>query len=248
MNIIKIVSLFLLISISSIFAQKKQKIGRVSVSYDTKIENHAVSLSEILNIGVNEALKNNYKTPTKIELKIINSDRITAYDNGGRVITLEYDSLSRFAPPSCAFFICNEIDKLASLVLIKSIGLKGMKKMDWMNQKFRTSWSLYFTSNLIDDIYDITSDTIWPTPYNFKIHGRDNLEKISNNEKSPIYHEINAWIDLGKCIGFDSFADFFIFFKKKGLSQEAFIESLYKFMSIEAAQQWEEKYMKYIIL
>ena len=247
-KIFKKVSFLLFIGTSSLFGQTSQKVERVKVVYDTKIENYALSLSQILNVGISESNKRNYKIPPKIELRILNTDRVTTYDNGGSIITLEYDTLSRFMPPSCAFFICGEIDKLGSLVFMKTLEIRELKKLNWMNQRFRTSWSVYFASNLIDAIYDKTSDTIWPTQYNFKIHGTENLKRISNDEKSPIYHEINAWIDLGNGIKFDTFTAFFTHFKKGGLSKEAFVKSLYKFMDAEVAKQWEEKYMQYVAL
>lgn len=248
MEKVKKVSLFLFISISSLLAQTSKTVERVKVSYDAKIETYALALARILNVGVIESEKRNYEIPSQIELKMIYSDRRAIYDNGGRIITLEYDSLSCFTSPSCGFYIASEIDRFGSIVLMNSLKIKDLKKVSWMNKKFRASWSLYFASNLIDNIYDITSDTIWPTPYNFKKYGIENLKMISNNENSLIYYEINAWIDLGNIIKFDTFPAFFAFFRKNGLSKEAFVKSLYKFMDAEDAREWEKKYMQYAVL
>jgi hypothetical protein len=230
----------------AVHGQVRKKIGSVEVEYHSAIENYALSLSKILDAGIGEAKNKGFKFPKKINLTLVETDRVLVRDNGSSLITIEYDSMDKFIPPSNAYFICYTIDRLGMLALMHIVQIKGLKKMTWMNSKFRYSWSLYFASNIIDPVYEQTSDTIWPIPYNFKKHGKENLDKISKDEQFHFYHEINAWIDLGNHIGFETFAEFFSCFEKGGCSKDAFIKAIHQFLDAEAAKQWEDKYLEYL--
>jgi hypothetical protein len=232
----------------SAFGQVTAKMDRVIIKYNSQIEDYALALGRILQVGINEAESANFKFAKKIELNINESDRAIVRDNGASIISIEYDTISRFIPPKCIYFICGELERLGILSFMHVFKVKGLKKMTWMNQKFRGCWSIYFAGSMVDNIYDITSDKIWPTPYNFKEFGAENLNRVSNDEKSPIYHELNAWIDLGNHIGFNQFSTFFTHFKKSGCTEDAFLKTLYKFMRSDEAEQWVDKYMQYVTL
>jgi len=242
-----LVFLILVYSVSLIGQVKSIKKDNLKISYDQSIENYALALSEILRVSISESKKIGFKLPKKIELSIQNTDRVTIYNNGSSKITYEYDSVFRFAPPRCAYSICRVIDNLGTLYLIKTIKIKGFKKLAWMDPGFKFYWSGYFASTMIDKVYDITTDKVWPIPYNFKKHGTENRIILSQDEKSPLYNTVNAWSDLGKNIGFAKFPDFFTFFRKNGCTEQAFIKAINKFMDKESAKKWVEKYGKVII-
>jgi hypothetical protein len=232
---------------TSIFAQTSKKTGSVKVTYDKNIESYALAISEILNIGVTKAKNYNFKIPKKLELKIMESDRVVIRDNGANTIMMEYDAISNFIPPKSTRFIWTGMQRLGSLIFIQVFKIKGLNKMTWMSSNFRHCWSAYFAYNFVDIVFDETTDAVWPIPYSFKESGTKLMYQIAQDENSPSYHEMNAWIDLVNNIGLDKLTAFFTAIRKGGCSKESFVLSLYKFMSVEAAKQWEEKNMKYVM-
>jgi hypothetical protein len=246
-KVLLFLSIFLFMGITSICAQTSKKTGSIKVIYDKNIESYALALSEILNIGIIKAKNDNFKIPKKLEIKMIESDRIVIRDNGAKTITMEYDAISNFIPPESTQFIWSGIRRIGLFAFIQVVKTKGLNKMTWMSANFRNCWSAYFAYNYMDIIFDETTDAVWPIPYNFKEDGTKRMYQNAQNENSPVYHEMNAWIDLGNNIGLDKFTAFFTSFKKGGCSKESFVSSLHKFMGAEAANQWEEKYMKYVM-
>jgi hypothetical protein len=134
--------------------------------------------------------------------------------------------------------ICHEIGHLAMN--------RAIKDHRWLTEAGSEGWAHYIGSRLVDNVYHLEKDKLWPDAYDYSSDGMKRLKRqlISDNTSETV-KSAGLWLELARVIGDDHLMDVLTTWSKVTIDQNdpavALKQSLLKVNDDTRVSKWWDK-------
>ncbi|NLX21767.1 MAG: hypothetical protein GXY55_08875 [Phycisphaerae bacterium] len=142
----------------------------------------------------------------RLSVKAGESTRL--YTDGRDHLFLSLPSESKLAAPAKSgvfnlYGMCHELGHMAMY--------RVLRDRDWMTGDAAEGWAHYAGSVVIDRVFDLKGDSLWPDPYDYRADGTARLTKqLASASPDGVTVAAGQWQKLGEIVGRKGYAKLFI--------------------------------------
>jgi hypothetical protein len=191
----------LLVTATSLRADEVIRRDHVVVTYSDIDAEYATAIAKIVDAARSAAIKLGYDLPKKIQVSIHVQLRGSThlFNDGDQSIVLTIRSKKDLRKPSDSgvyliYGLCHEVAHLTMY--------HPMKERRWSTTASAEGWAHYLGSRLVDAVYEIEGEKLWPDPYDYREDGTKRLAKQRESDRpSPTVRGAGLWADLVAATG-----------------------------------------------
>jgi len=145
------------------------------------------------------------KILASITVKIGQPSRL--FTDGNDRLTLSLPSANKLDRPEKSgvfnlYGMCHELGHMAMY--------RTLKNHDWLTSAAAEGWAHYTGCYVVDRVYEIHGEKLWPDPYDYRRDGMSRLKKqLESPSADPITKAAGQWMELEKIIGKKEFPKLF---------------------------------------
>jgi hypothetical protein len=191
-------------------------VARVKVTGCTVDSAHINALAETLNAARAVYLEWGFNMPDVVNLSITCKEgaQTNLFTDGVDHLFLTIPSQDVLAPPAKSgtfniYGMCHELGHIAMYRILKN--------MDWMTDAAAEGWAHYIGSVVVDRVFAMKGDSLWPERYDYRADGTARLQKdIASKTPSDLAIAAAQWQKLGAIIGEGAFPRLFAAWQSAG--------------------------------
>ncbi len=181
---------------------------------------HTHALAEVLAAARDIYAEWGFNMPKAASLSVTCKDGASAdlFNNGNDQLFLTIASSEALAPPAKSglfsiYGICHELGHIAMY--------RTLKNRDWMFDAAAEGWADYIGSVVVDRVFAVKGESLWPEAYDYRQDGTARLEKaIASKSASDVTIAAAQWQKLGAIIGLREFPQLFAAWQSAGVGSE----------------------------
>ena len=130
------------------------------------------------------------------------------YNDGVDLLFLKLKSKDDLRKPSVSGYfhlygMCHELGHVAMYRLLK--------RRDWMTSDAAEGWAHYAGSRVVDRVYEMKGDALWPDSYDYRVDGTHRLNSaLAAGHPSGVDSAAGEWLLLEEILGRRSLRDVFV--------------------------------------
>lgn len=170
---------------------------------------HVRALSETLATARTVYLEWGFNMPDVVNLSIVCKEgaKTDLWTDGIDQLFLTIQSVNDLAPPAKSgtfniYGMCHELGHIAMYRILKN--------RDWMADAAAEGWAHYIGSVVVDRVFAIKGESLWPEQYDYRADGIARLQKdVASKSPSDITIAAAEWQKLGAITGPQGFPPLF---------------------------------------